>query len=403
MTSVPVKPQRLNPAGRMPRAEVERMLDLLRSTRLPEEDIVPGASWEYGVQLARLRELRTYWLEKWSFDELLADISRFEHYTVEIEGISVHYVHARAGRQGAVPLIISHGWPMTFYESHKLIGPLSSPTSLEDPAFDVVVPSLPGFGFSGPPPRKGWTLEDTARVFNTLMVDVLGYSTYVAQGGDWGYVITRWLTASHADHCVLAHFNNLIEKPPTAHYPVLTAMAVLPNWAGRRVGSLILTEPEMAGVDRQMAFSKTGRGYFVLHSTKPATIGYALSDHPLGLLAYIGEKYHGWADPSRPISNADIVSTVVLYFLTGTFHTSLLPYYENDPAKHMALPRQVVGKSGVSVFQFDGLAVPRSWANRVLNVVYYKRHEQGGHFAGLESPDALTLDIREFVKANWRD
>ncbi|KZO95951.1 epoxide hydrolase [Calocera viscosa TUFC12733] len=397
------QPVLLDPASRLPQAEVSRFLTLLRESRLPETDILPGAStgWEYGIPLTRLQELRTYGLEKWNYDAFLADISRFQHYTVEIEGISVHYVHARASREGAVPLLMTHGWPGSFYEFHKVVGPLSSPSAEEDPAFDVVLPSLPGFGFSGPPPRKGWTLMDTARVFNTLMVDVLGYGEYVAQGGDWGYVVTRALTANHGDHCVLAHFNNLLELPPAYHYPVLTAMALLPKWAGRRVGSTILTQPEMDGLDRQMQFRKTGLGYVSIQSTKPATIGYALVDHPVGLLAYLGEKYSTWTDPASKATDDDVVSTVALYFLTRTFHTSVLPYYETKHTQYMYLPKQVKGKTGLSVFQFDVLGAPRSWASRVLNVVYYKRHDHGGHFAGLEMPEALVGDVREFVKGHW--
>ncbi|KZT55040.1 epoxide hydrolase [Calocera cornea HHB12733] len=398
------QPQPLIPASRLPKPEVERMLALLRGSRLPAADLVPGGSdsWDYGMPLSRLRELRAHWLEQWSFDGWLAEISRFEHFTVQIEGIELHYVHARAGREGAVPLLLSHGWPGSFFEFHKVIGPLSSPDSAEDPAFDLVVPSLPGFGFSGPPPRKGWTLVDTARVFNTLMVDVLGYKQYVAQGGDWGYVVTRALTAYHSEHCVLAHFNNLIELPPTYQYPVLAAMAVLPQWASHRVGSLVLTEGDMEGLQRTMDFRARGMGYHAIQSTKPATIGYALADHPLGLLAYLGEKYHAWTDPSSSLSDDEIVSTVALYFLTGTFHTSVLPYYENKHTQFMSLPRQARGRAGMSVFRFDVLGAPKSWASRVLNVVFYKRHDRGGHFAGLEMPDTLVADVREFVRGNWK-
>jgi len=396
-------PKRLNPADRLTTAEAARMLGLLRDSRLPANEALPGASWECGIPLERLRELREYWLKEWSFEEFVKEISKYEHYTVEIEGVEVHYVHASAGKEGAVPMMMTHGWPGTFYEFHKVIGPLTSPSGDEDPAFDIVLPSLPGFGFSGPAPRKGWTFVDTARVFDTLMVEVLGYEDYVAQGGDWGGAVTRALTANHNDHCTLAHFNNLFEMPPWYHLPVLGAMQVLPKSLGRRVGSMAMTEGEMDDLRRYGGFMMSGLGYYIIQSTMPTTIGYALSDNPLGLLAYIGEKYHGWVDPSHPLSNEDIVSTVALYFLTQSFGTSVLPYYETaQVARTLKLGKQVKGKTGMSVFRWDVLGSPKSWMGRVLNVTFHKRHEQGGHFPGLELPEVLVQDVREFVQGNWQ-
>ncbi|EJT99943.1 epoxide hydrolase [Dacryopinax primogenitus] len=401
--STPV-PKRLDPASRLPTSEVERMFSLLRNTRLPEKDIVPGAgeTWDYGMPLARLEELKEYWLETWKFDEFLADISRWEHYTVEIEGIDVHYIHVKSGKEGAIPLLMTHGWPGSFYEFHKVMEPLSSPSSPGDPLFDLVVPSLPGYGFSAPPTRKGWTLVDTARVFNSLMVDVLGYKEYAAQGGDWGWVVTRALTAYHSDHCVLAHFNNIVEYPPVYQYPFLVAMQLLPKWAGRSVGGWVMSGSEMDALENHQKFRTIGSGYYDLQRTKPTTIGYALVDHPLGLLAYMGEKYHGWVDRSSALSDADIITTMSLYFITRTFATSVLTYYETPYALFMTQPRQKQGKTAISLFSHDVLGAPRSWVQRVLNVVSYREHEKGGHFAALEVPDIIMTDVREFVKGNWK-
>jgi len=190
--------------------------------------------------------------------------------------------------------------------------------------------------------------------------------------------------------------------PPKIHYPALALMGVLPKSLGGYVGSFILTPQEQDCLARQMEFRKTGAGYFQLQSTKPATIGYALYDSPLGLLTYVGEKYHAWVDPTHPLTNKDIVNTVALYFLTRTFHTSILPYYENNPTNWFKMSKQKKGKTGISVFKYDVLGTPRGWASTVLNVTYYKHHEEGGHFAGLEQPESLIGDVREFVTANWK-
>jgi len=209
------------------------------------------------------------------------------------------------------------------------------------------------------------------------------------------------LAGNHGENCVLVHFNNLVALPPIVHYPFLIAWKFLPSVIGEYIGSFAVDAGDLRRLKRQEEFRETGIGYFHIQRTKPATIGYALYDSPLGLLSYIGEKYHDWVDPNYPLPPKDIVDTVALYFLTHSFHTSTLPYYESSHL-FLKLPKQKHGKAAMSTFGWDILGAPTNWANAHVNLTFSKLHEQGGHFPALETPDVLVADLREFAAESWK-
>jgi len=377
------------------------MLRLLRDTRLPPTEITPGASWEHGMLLSYLRSLKTYWEEEWTYQALLDKLGQWKHYTVEIEGLDVHFMHVRSSREGAIPLLLSHGWPGSVLEFQKVIGPLTEPEEPGAPAFHLVIPSLPGFIFSGPLPKKDLTLNWTAQVFNTLMVDILGYKEYVAQGGDWSSVVLRQLSRSHGQSCKLAHYNNFYANPSPVEGFVRTALGYVPFGLGSYFKSWIYSRDELVRMEHSEKFVKDGAAYSFFMRTKPATIGYAIYDSPLGILSWVGEKYHGWVDDNHPLPLEEIVDTVALYYLTGTIHTAAMTYYDNKSRKDDWVPLEKHGKTAISAFRWDMLFAPERWTKRVANVVWYKFHPEGGHFAALEQPELLVADVRESVTLHW--
>ncbi|KZO95961.1 epoxide hydrolase [Calocera viscosa TUFC12733] len=381
--------------------KADRMLRLLRDARLPEQGVLPSAGWEYGITLPYLQSLKSFWEEDWSYASLLAKLEQYNHYTVEIEDVDVHFIHVRSSKEGAIPLLLSHGWPGSVLEFQKVIKPLSEPHEPGVPAFHLVIPSLPGYIFSGPMPKKGWNLLCTARVFNTLMTEVLGYEEYVAQGGDWSFDVLRGLSVNHGQNCKLAHFNNFTAHPSTLEGLVKKAFSYLPFGLDSYAKSWIYSQDELVRMKHSEKFYRDGWAYSFMMATKPATIGYALYDSPLGTLSWVGEKYHGWVDNNHPLPLEEVVDTVALYYLTGTIHTSAMTYYENRHGTGEWLPMQKYGKTAISVFRWDMLYTPERWAKRIANVVFYKFHPEGGHFAALEQPEALVEDIRESVAMHW--
>lgn len=288
----------------------------------------------------------------------------------------------------------------SFWEFHRIVDPLINPPP-DQPAFHVVIPSLPGFGFSSPPPSKEWTMRHNAKVFDHLMTGVLGYTAYMAQGGDWGSFITRILGSDDFPACKMINLNMLNGRPP------LTALLTLPffllptDWR-KWLFSQVYSEEELNDFDRSFKFAKSGLGYFLQNHTKPMTIGYVLYDNPLGILAWIGEKYKEHVDPDiLPSLIQDVLTTVSLYFLSRTAHTSGVPYKENGRLFNERHP--ITKPYGVSRFPFDIFIEPVSWSRKDNpgDLVFVRRHKRGGHFAALEAPELLAGDLREMVTGHW--
>jgi len=300
--------------------------------------------------------------------------------------LDLHFVHAKSPRKDAVPLLMMHGWPGTVFDFHKVMEPLLNPPRSEDPAFHVVLPSLPGYLLSTLPQREGWTLFDTARIMHRLMTEILGYKTFAGQGGDWGSYLLWIMGSLYPESIPTMHFN-MFRCPPIP---------------GISPDSFSDTEKRLLA--RNAEFAATGRGYLDIQSTKPFTIGLAIGSSPLAMLTYIGEKMYVWSDPER-VDPSDILDTVALYFLSRTFATSVLIYNQSsvvrtelttDPTKW-----RLQGKIGYSAFPYEIGGSPRAYIKAVGPLVYYKEHEHGGHFPALDNPEEFVGDLREFFGAHW--
>lgn len=371
---------------------VQNMLSLLESAPFPDRaPIDADTPWKLGIEYEYLKNLRETLLTQWSWESLESEIEKFDNYLVHYEDegdvLDLHFVHVRSSRSDAIPLILLHGWPGTFFDFHKVIEPLTNPPSSHLPAFHVVVPSLPGYFLSTLPRRDGWGLADTARVFNGLMTSVLGYTKYVGQGGDWGSYILRVMGCLFPDSVSLMHFN-MFRTVPVQNRDQST-----------------LSEVEKRIVARGDEFAITGRGYNQIQATKPFTIGIAIASSPLALLAYIGEKFYGWSDPER-LDGQDVLDTVALYFLSKCFPTSVLIYNQaKDRAELVEAAKGnkwlLKNKFGVSAFPYEIGVSPRHDIEPYGPLVYYKEHTNGGHFPALDSPTEFVDDLREFVGEHW--
>lgn len=396
----------------VPVEEVQRMRRLIEDTRLPDSPPVPGATWNYGADLDWLKGLRDEWLNNFDWKQVEEEMNQFKHFKVIIESIDVHFIHHTSERPDAIPIILFHGWPGaqrsyapfisitylsigSFWEFHRTIGLLTNPPA-DQPAFHVVVPSLPGFGFSSPPPKQKWGMNDNARIFDRLMTGVLGYKAYMAAGGDFGGVICKSLGTDKYPACKLL---NTCTPPcrPTGGAIATLPFFILPKSWRSWLYSKIYTDEERHDLGRFVGFVKTGFGYFIQQSTRPLTIGYALHDSPVGVLAWIGDKYRDLVDPEiLPESTKFILTTISIYYLTNTFASSTLPYRDNPLGKAFPMTKP----HGCSLFAHDIGVMPVSWIKaQYRDLVFAHRHARGGHFPGYEVPDLLVADIQELATA----
>jgi pimeloyl-ACP methyl ester carboxylesterase len=368
------------------RASQEDLEDLRRrltGVRWPERETV--TDWAQGVPLATLRSVVDYWRDTYDWRRTEADLSRFAQFRTEIDGLGIHFVHARSRHPDALPIILTHGWPSTILLFRDVVGPLTDPTAhgarAED-AFHVVIPSLPGFGLSDKPTAPGWNAARTARAWAILM-QRLGYRGYVAQGGDWGAYVTTAMAQQHPDGLEAIHLN----------FP-----QVIPDQIPAR-----LSAEEQRAVDKLNSFRDNDSAYFAVQATRPQTVGYALMDSPAGLAAWIYEPYHRGTDnrgnAADAISLDKILDEITLYWLTDTATSSVRFYFEqaavlgkrNNPGR-VDLP------VGVSVFPKEVLPAPRSWADQVYpDLIQWNELPRGGHFAALEVPDLFVAELREFA------
>ncbi|WP_081293045.1 epoxide hydrolase family protein [Mycobacterium colombiense] len=356
------------------------VLDDLRSrlarTRWPEAECVDD--WSQGVPLAYTRELADYWASGYDWRSREAALNRFDQFTTEIDGLDIHFIHQRSPHADALPLVITHGWPGSIVEFHKVIEPLTNPTSgrAED-AFHIVCPSLPGYGFSGKPTHAGWGVEKIAEAWETLMLR-LGYDRYGAQGGDWGAAVTTQI-GRNAGHCVGIHLNMPVGRPTKDS---------LTN----------PTEEEQRALAGLANHRKWGTGYSKQQSTRPQTLGYGLADSPAGQLAWIVEKFWDWADcdghPENAVDRDELLDNVMVYWVTNTAASSARLYWESfavwGRGDRVELP------TGVAAFPGELLKAPRSWCEPVYNITHWTDMPRGGHFAAFEQPELFVEDVRAF-------
>jgi pimeloyl-ACP methyl ester carboxylesterase len=371
----------------IPQADLADLRDRLAATRWPSD--LPGVGWARGVPVAYLRELAEYWRTSYDWRAHEANLNEIPQFTTEIDGQRVHFLHVRSPQPDALPLILTHGWPGSIAEFLKIIGPLTDPVAHGgDPAdaFHVVAPSLPGFGFSGPTRETGWNIGRVATAWAELM-NRLGYERYGAQGGDLGALVSPELGRSAAGRAVGVHVN-------------AATFGFIPFGSVSDEERATLSKAEQARLDLLAEFTDDQSGYFKLSATRPQTLAYALTDSPVGQLAWLVEKFKEWSFPADDLPEAAIdrdlmLTNVMLYWLTGTAGSAAQLYYEN---MHSGSWRSepATTPTGVAVFAQD-LPI-RRYAEYGNNITHWSEFDRGGHFAAMEAPDLLTADIRAFFR-----
>jgi microsomal epoxide hydrolase len=374
----------------IPDADIADLKQRLANTRWPAEPV--GSGWDRGVPLDYLKDLAEYWRVLYDWRAAEARLNRYPQFLAEIDGALVHFMHVRSPEAGATPLLLTHGWPGSIAEFQNVIGPLTDPRGHGgDPAdaFDLVIPTIPGFGFSGQPREPGWTTHRVAEAWAELMRR-LGYDSYVAQGGDAGAVISLELGRTDPAHVAGVHVNMLMTFP-----------------SGDPAELAALGEADQARLGRLAQFDAELSGYMRLQSTRPLTLSYGLTDSPAGQLAWIVEKFREWTDsakvPEDAVDRDQLLTNVSIYWLTGTAGSSAQLYYEDAGnlrrAAEGARPPAVEVPVGVAVFPHDIFLPIRALADRDLpDIRQWTEFDQGGHFAAMEQPELLVDDVRSFAR-----
>ncbi len=364
-------------------AVLEDLRSRLARTRFPDQ--IEGTGWEYGIAIDYLRDLVAYWRDAYDWRAEEARLNELAHYRTRIDGQSIHFVHARAARPDAFPLLLVHGWPGSIVEFLDVIPRLVEPEAHGGEAadaFHVVAPSLPGYGFSEPPRTRGWGVRRIAQAFAELMRR-LGYGRYGVQGGDWGAQVATRIGTLDPEHCAALHLNMPLARPPEKSVP--------------------LDEEEKADLAALAHFQREESGYALAQSTKPQTLGVALNDSPAGLLAWIVEKFRTWSDcdghPETCFSRDRLLTNVMLYWVTQTITSSVRLYREHRlESAETPAPERVEVPTGVARYPKEVLRYPRSWVERHYQVTHWAVMPRGGHFAALEQPDAFVEDLRRFFR-----
>ncbi|WP_030166243.1 epoxide hydrolase family protein [Streptomyces sp. NRRL S-813] len=379
----------------IPQSDLDDLHDRLDRARLPEQP--PSAGWDHGVPVDYLRDLVRHWRHGYDWRAAEARLNEWPQFTTTIDGANVHFAHIRSPEPDATPLIITHGWPGSIVEFLDVVGPLTDPAAHGgDPAdaFHVVVPSIPGFGLSGPTTDRGWEAGRVADAWAELMRR-LGYERFGAQGGDWGAAISRELGRAHPERVIGVHLNLLPGAQQTAEPTDAELAALGPEERARTLTSW----------RRWEAWQREGAGYAILNSTRPLTLAYALTDSPVGQLAWIVEKFREWTDseelPEEAVDRDLLLTDVMLYWLTGTAGSAARIYYERAHAgsgRAAAPAEPSTAPTALAVFPAEIQVPLRHKAERTENLVRWTEFDRGGHFAAMEEPDLLVADVRAFFR-----
>ena len=359
-----------------------------RVANFPWHEMPDDGGWDYGANLDYMRELSAYWLDGFDWRKQETAINRYAQFIAPVDGIDIHFLHEKGSGPNPMPLLISHGWPGSIVEFLEIVEPLAHPERfggcVED-AFDVIAPSLPGFGYSGRPPCP-YGPRKMAAILNRLMTDVLGYPRYIAQGGDWGGAISSWLGFDHADACEAIHINIL-----TMRHAAGPQTDEEREWAAKFERDQIMEE-----------------GYRTQQATRPQTLSYAMMDSPVGIAAWLVEKFNSWSDTEGDdiesvYSKDELLTNIMVYVTTRTFNTASWIYYGRREEGGRILSesdRRVEVPTACALFPAEMLAwPPRSYVERLYNVQQWTEMPRGGHFAAMEQPDLLVEDIRRFARS----
>jgi len=359
-------------------ADLDDLRRRLRATRWPEREVVDD--WSQGIPLAYVQDVCAYWAEKYDWRARERLLNQWPHFRTQVDGLGIHFLHARSPHAHALPLVMTHGWPGSIIEFQKALGPLVDPPAHGGDArdaFHVVCPSLPGYGFSDKPTRAGWNVERIGRAHAALMAR-LGYARYVAQGGDWGAMVTTATGMQDRDHCAAIHLNMAIAGPDPA------SMADL-------------TEREKSALAGMQHYGDWDSGYSKQQSTRPQTVGYGLTDSPSGQAAWILEKFWSWTDsnghPENVLSRDELIDNLMLYWLPRNAASSARLYWESFrqvPTGEIPVP------TGASIFPKEIFRPSRRWAEkRYTNLIHWNELEKGGHFAAFEQPALFVKEVRD--------
>ena len=364
----------------VPDNEVADLQRRLAMTRWPDQ--LEGQEWVYGTDLGELQDLASYWCDSFDWRKAEQGLNQWSQFRTNLDGEQVHFIHARSSRDDARPLLLTHGWPGSVVEFLHLIGPLTEPEDPSAPAFHVIVPSLPGFTLSGPSVTVGVSPKRIAGMWATLM-SRLGYTGYLAQGGDWGGIITSWIGQLDPGNCVGIHLNMLPVSPSEE------AMADM-------------TGDEEAKLGATMQFQVKETGYQAIQSTKPQTLAAGLADSPAGQLSWILEKFRSWSDCGGNVFSVHdrdtFLTNVSLYWFTNTAGSSARIYHAFAATDERAMADAVTVPTAVADFPKEIYRTSQRWASMTHNLVQWSSFDRGGHFAALEQPDLLLNDVRKFAQ-----
>ena len=374
---------------KIPNSLIQEIKDKVK--KYPWHEMPSEGGWEYGTNLDYMKEISNYWVNDFDWNKHQEEINKFSNFISKVEEIDIHFIHEKGSGTNPTPLLLMHGWPGSIVEFIHIIKKLAHPEKFggnEDDAFDVIVPSLPGFGFSGRlshpiGPRK------IGEVLNQLMTKKLGYKNYLAQGGDWGATICNWLAYDHSKYCKAIHINCL-----TMRHPEGPQNKEERDWQNRFDKDQIIQD-----------------GYRTQQATKPQTLSYGMMDSPVGIAAWIIEKMHGWSDLKNNdiesvYSKDKLLANIMIYIVTKTFNTASWIYYGRREEGGRFFPKdfkKIEVPTGVAIFPFEMSEwPPRSYIERIFNVQHWTKMESGGHFAAMEQPDIFIKDLQLFNRTIFR-
>jgi pimeloyl-ACP methyl ester carboxylesterase len=365
---------------RVPQAALDDLKERLANARWPDKE--PVTEWSQGVPLAKGQALVEYWRTRYDWRRAESSLNALPQFRTQIDGLGIHFIHVRSKHENALPIILTHGWPGSVVEFMEVVGPLVDPTAhggKADEAFHVVIPSLPGFGFSDKPTEPGWRLPRIANAWAVLMAR-LGYSHYVAQGGDWGAGVTSWMAKQQPAGLVAIHLNLPILFPPPPPPPG---------------GYTAAEQPALAQLGK---YGSDGSAYGVIQGTRPQTLGYGLADSPVGQAMWIYEKFQAWSDnkgdPAEAISVDHMLDDISLYWLTDTAASSARLYFESWGKDFGRMPIDL--PVAVSIFKGDFFTPPKVWGDETYSKLFYWNEvPKGGHFAAFEQPELFVAELRK--------